>query len=198
MPDSPLAADAGHPPSELPSFGTGVAAVRLAGVADAGALHEVAAATFALACPPGTTQLAVDDFIAKHLTEEHFAGYLADPQRRLLLAELDGIAVGYTMLVVAEPTDVDVAESITLRPTVELSKCYVVAGLHGAGVGAMLIEESVVLARAEGAAGMWLGVNEHNPRANRFYDKSGFRVVGRKKFLVGGKWEDDFVRERAL
>ncbi|MEP6478552.1 MAG: GNAT family N-acetyltransferase, partial [Rhodoglobus sp.] len=42
--------------------------------------------------------------------------------------------------------------------------------------------------------GVWLGVNQFNARANRFYEKSGFAIVGTKKFLVGEKYEDDFVR----
>jgi ribosomal protein S18 acetylase RimI-like enzyme len=53
-------------------------------------------------------------------------------------------------------------------------------------------------ARAHGAAGTWLGVNEENARAQRFYAKHGFAVVGRKRFLVGARWEDDFVLERPL
>ena len=54
------------------------------------------------------------------------------------------------------------------------------------------------MARARGAAGVWLGVNEENARANRFYQKQGFALVGRKRFLVGDRWEDDFVREHVL
>jgi RimJ/RimL family protein N-acetyltransferase len=50
-------------------------------------------------------------------------------------------------------------------------------------------------ARAAGRAGIWLGVNQLNARANRFYERSGFALVGTKRFLVGGSWEDDFVRE---
>ena len=41
-------------------------------------------------------------------------------------------------------------------------------------------------------------MNIHNDRANRFYEKNGFVRVGTKQFLVGGKWEDDYVRELAL
>ncbi len=37
--------------------------VRRATAADAVELHELAAATFALACPPGTRQADIDDFI---------------------------------------------------------------------------------------------------------------------------------------
>ena len=60
------------------------------------------------------------------------------------------------------------------------------------------MDASLAAARDTGAAGMWLGVNNENVRANRFYEKSGFEVVGHKKFRLGDVDEDDFVRERAL
>jgi ribosomal protein S18 acetylase RimI-like enzyme len=170
--------------------------LRIAGPADAGALAEVAAATFALACPPGTKQQDIDDFIASNLSRSSFDAYLADPTRLLLLADLDGTSVGYTMLVFGEPADADVAAAITLRPTAELSKCYVLPAQHGGGIATALAERSVAEAAARGAAGVWLGVNQHNARANRFYEKSGFRVIGTKRFRVGAEWHDDFVRER--
>ena len=172
--------------------------IRPALLADAAALAAVAAATFPLACPPHTSDEAKADFIAKNLTETSFTGYLGDEERALFLAELDGEPVGYTMLVFGEPHDADVAAAITLRPTVELSKVYVLPGHHGAGVSSALMEASLAEARSRGAVGIWLGVNEENARANRFYEKSGFARVGSKKFLVGERWEDDFVRERAL
>ena len=172
--------------------------IRPALLADAAALAAVAAATFPLACPPHTSDEAKADFIAKNLTETSFTGYLGDEERALFLAELDGEPVGYTMLVFGEPHDADVAAAITLRPTVELSRVYVLPGHHGAGVSSALMEASLDEARSRGVVGVWLGVNEENARANRFYEKSGFARVGSKKFLVGERWEDDFVRERAL
>jgi ribosomal protein S18 acetylase RimI-like enzyme len=172
--------------------------VRLATRDDAALLHELAAATFALACPPGTTQAAVEDFIAAVLSETSFAGYLADPSRALLVAEVDGVPAGYTMLVFDDPSDSDVAAAITARPTAELSKVYVLESQHGAGVAGALMTHSLAEARAREVAGVWLGVNQHNQRANRFYEKNGFVIVGTKKFLVGGKREDDFVRELVL
>jgi GNAT superfamily N-acetyltransferase len=172
--------------------------IRPALPADAAALAAVAAVTFPLACPPHTSDEAKADFIAKNLTEVSFDSYLADRDRALFLAELDSEAVGYTMLVFGEPQDSDVAVAITVRPTVELSKVYVLPGHHGAGVSSALLEASLDEARARGALGIWLGVNEENVRANRFYEKSGFVRVGMKKFLVGERWEDDFVRERLL
>jgi ribosomal protein S18 acetylase RimI-like enzyme len=177
--------------------GAGGLVVRTAGTADSEALAEVAAATFALACPPGTKQQDIDDFIGSNLARDNFDVYLSDPARVLLLAELDGNPVGYTMLVFGEPADPDVAAAVTLHPTAELSKCYVLPAQHGGGIAAALIGRSVAEAAARGASAVWLGVNQHNARANRFYEKSGFRIVGTKRFRVGAEWHDDFVRERS-
>src|SRR6188474_2062447 len=94
-------------------------AIRRASAQDAAALAAIAAATFPLACPPDALPEAVQHFIDTHLTEAHFDGYLADPARELLLAELDGEPSGYTMLVYGEPTDPDVLEALTQYPTVE-------------------------------------------------------------------------------
>jgi ribosomal protein S18 acetylase RimI-like enzyme len=54
---------------------------------------------------------------------------------------------------------------------------------------------TVAAAAERGAAALWLGVNQQNARANRFYEKNGFRQIGIKHFQVGGRLEDDYVRE---
>lgn len=172
--------------------------VRRAEATDAGALAALAAVTFPLACPPHTSDEAKAAFIATHLSEANFANYLADPSRALFVAESDGALVGYTMLITGDPADADVAAAVTLRPTVELSKCYVHPDAHGAGAASALMAASVADAAETGARGVWLGVNQQNVRAQRFYGKQGFARVGTKRFLVGDRYEDDFVYERAL
>ncbi|MBI5159952.1 MAG: GNAT family N-acetyltransferase [Micrococcales bacterium] len=165
---------------------------------EADAVHELAAATFPLACPPGTTEADIAAFVAEHLSAERVAGYLADPQRRILVAERDGLLLGYTMLVLADPADPEVAAAVTTRPTAELSKCYLRPDAHGGGLAAALVEATVEEAARAGAVSVWLGVNQRNARANRFYEKSGFAVVGTKHFRVGAHLHDDFTRERML
>lgn len=169
--------------------------IRIATASDTAGLAALAAETFPLACPPGTTTESIHEFIDTHLSEAHFAEYLVDPARAILIA---GEFAGYTLLVFEEPSDVDVAAAITHHPPVELSKCYVRAGNHGSGLASELMTASIELARSRGAAGVWLGVNEHNARANAFYAKHGFEHVGMKRFWLGDHWEDDFVRELAL
>ena len=170
--------------------------VRPAGQGDAAVLARVAAATFALACPPHTTQQAIDTFVADVLSLECFERYLADPARDLFVSVGDDVVTGYAMVIHGEPADPDVRTALTLRPTAELSKIYVLPDHHGAGTSRLLMQAAMDAARARGAVGVWLGVNQENERAQRFYAKSGFARVGTKRFLVGDRYEDDYVFER--
>ena len=172
--------------------------VREARPYEAEALHALAALTFPLACPPSTTEAAKAAFIEQHLSRAAFERYLADPQRLVLVAERGDELVGYAMLVHGEPGDPDVAAAVQHRPTAELSKLYVHPEQHGGGVASALVEHVLHAAVDQGAVSVWLGVNIHNARANRFYEKAGFAVVGTKGFTVGDVIEDDYVRERQV
>ena len=175
-----------------------MAEVRTATVEDAAALSGVAAATFVLACPPGMPPESVQKFIDEHLTVERFESYVVDPGRAVLIAEDDDEAVGYAMLVHGEPYDADVRAVVKHLPTTELSKIYVLPTAHGGGIARDLLAAAVEVARSIGAAGIWLGTNQQNVRAQRFYEKSGFERIGTKRFWVGDHFEDDFVFELAL
>ena len=140
----------------------------------------------------------VDAFVAEHLTAPRFEQYVADPARAVLLAEDGDTTVGYAMLVHGEPYDEAVRGLVRHRPTTELSKIYVLPTAHGGGVARELLRAAVEVGRQVGAAGMWLGTNQANVRAQRFYEKSGFERIGTKRFHVGSRWEDDFVYERQL
>ena len=166
--------------------------------ADAPALAELAAITFPLATPESSEADAVVAFVRDVLSAERFADYLADSTRIVLVAERDASLVGYAILVVGDPDDPEVLAAITTRPTIDLNKFYVHPDEHGSGAASTLMAAALDEARASGARAVWLGVNNENVRANRFYEKHGFAVVGTKHFLLGDRLEDDFVRELVL
>lgn len=172
--------------------------ITLASVADASELERIAAITWPLASPPDMPPDAIERFIDANLTRPHFEAYVADPDRRVLTARLDGTLVGWGLLVFGEPADPTVGPQLRLHPTVELSKIYVLTDHHGHGIAQALLTRALEEGRAGGATGMWLGTNQRNARAQRFYDKSGFTQVGTKQFDVGGRVEDDFIYEIAL
>jgi len=161
-------------------------------------LAGVAATTFPLACPPSARPDDIAAFIAANLSRERFAEYLSDPERVVLAARDGERILGYAISIRGVGDDDDVARSVTLRPAVELSKMHVLADRHGAGVAARLIDAAISRATDSGARCVWLGVNQNNQRAQRFYGKHGFTTVGARTFQLGAHLENDFVMVRPL
>ncbi|WP_374456734.1 N-acetyltransferase family protein [Nocardioides sp.] len=174
--------------------------VRRAAHEDADGLSRLAALTFPLACTPQTPADFLADHVARHLDAASFRRHLSEPSTVVLLAQQGAgrDPVGYAMLLAGEPADPDVAAAITVRPTIALERCYVHPDHHGTGVARELMAATLDEARRTGARGVWLGVSEQNARANAFYARHGFEVVGRKRFHIGETWEDDNVRELRL
>jgi ribosomal protein S18 acetylase RimI-like enzyme len=172
--------------------------VAVAEPTDAGTLAAVAARTFPLACPPTSTAEDIAAFIDTHLSAVRFGEYLADPDRVVLAAYDAGRILGYCMLIRGVPDDADVQRAVTTRPSVELSKMYVLPDNHGAGVSAALMQAALAHAAAMAARSIWLGVNQHNLRAQRFYAKHDFMINGTKTFHLGDAVENDFVMVRLI
>jgi ribosomal protein S18 acetylase RimI-like enzyme len=150
-------------------------------------LAAVAARTFPLACPPSVTPENVTSFVTTNLSAKRFGEYLADPQRRILTASQDDRIVGYAMLV---------RDSAGLG--VELSKMYVLPEHHRTGVSTALMKAALQAAAELGGTRVWLGVNQENQRAQRFYLKHGFTVTGTRTFRVGDSVEHDYLMAREL
>jgi ribosomal protein S18 acetylase RimI-like enzyme len=177
-----------------------VLAVHLAttGSVDAHELAALAARTFPLACPPSTTLENIASFIDTNLSATRFAEYWTDPQRAVLTAQQDGRIVGYAMLIHGVDDDTDVQRAVELRPAAELSKMYLLPRYHGTGASTALMELTLATAAEWGVRCVWLGVNQGNQRAQRFYTKSGFKINGTRTFQVGALRESDYVMVREL
>jgi GNAT superfamily N-acetyltransferase len=170
----------------------------VAAVADVAELAHVAAGTFPLACPESVSAENVAAFIDENLSEQRFRDYLADPDRLVLAAREDLRIVGYAMLIRGVPDDDDVQRAVTLRPAIELSKMYVLPDSHGAGASAAMMSVALAWAGEQRAQAVWLGVNQKNRRAQRFYGKHGFAINGTKTFRLGGAIENDYVMVRPV
>lgn len=118
---------------------------------------------------------------------------LADPQSIFLIAEFDGKPAGYAKLIV-DSTE----EGITATQPIELSRLYARQEYLGKGVGQNLMDACFDRARGDGRDVMWLGVWEYNPRAQRFYEKNGFRVVGKHTFLLGYDPQTDLLMQKEI
>lgn len=76
---------------------------------------------------------------------------------------------------------------------IELYQLYVLGGWHGEGVGPALMDWVIATARAMERKRLVLSVFVDNHRARRFYERRGFREIGRYQFPVGEQIDDDRI-----
>ena len=162
---------------------------------DAKQLTDLAYTTFwdAFAHHPKNAPDDLNHYMRQAFNLEQIAGELADPNSIFLIAEIDRKPAGYAKLI-RNSTE----EGITAERPIELSRLYSHQEYIGKGVGQTLMDACFARARAEGCDVMWLGVWEYNPRAQRFYEKNGFRVVGSHTFQLGADPQTDLLMQRSL
>lgn len=192
--------------------------VRSADPTEAAEIAWLASVTFPLACPPGTPVPTMAAHIAAHLSPAAFRTWAVSDKHALLVAVATDPSpvpqdqhgrrddpgtplVGYTLVGLGEPdgaAERDVLRSVAGDgPYAELSKIYVLPHAQGSGIAGLLMAGAVAAARdLDPDAPVWLGTNSENRRAQAFYRKHGFEVVGGRTYDVGGVEHDDVVMLR--
>ena len=133
-------------------------------------------------------------YIASAFTVDGQALELADADRAVWIAEDAGrAAIGY-----AAVRRGGTAAGVQGERPAELQRLYVDQTWHGRGVGDALMGACIEQARTWHCDVIWLGVWERNPRAIAFYERIGFRSVGRQTFTLGRDVQRDLVMARRV
>lgn len=168
-------------------------ALRSALPSDAALLAELASQTFQETFEGLYSEADLRAFLLSAYGEGLQTGELADPGWRTFVLEAQGRLLGFAQLVLDSPLHGKVPDGAA-----ELRRIYVLREALGQGLGARLLERVLEVAKAEGAPALWLGVWEHNDRAQAFYRKYGFSRVGEHTFMVGTRADTDHLLARAL
>jgi ribosomal protein S18 acetylase RimI-like enzyme len=169
--------------------------IRRAGIEDAKLLTDLSYTTFwdAFAHHPKNAPDDLAHYMRQAFNVDQITVELADDTNVFLIATIDDKSAGYAKLAIDSIEDGIVAE----RP-IELARLYSHQEYLGRGVGQDLMDACFENARGIGRDVMWLGVWEFNPRAQRFYEKNGFHVVGKHTFQLGSDPQTDLLMQKAL
>ena len=106
------------------------------------------------------------DRVRRHLTR---------PDNMFMVAEVGDEIAGYIRLV-----DGPVSALIVDESPIEVRRLYVLERWHGHGVGRALMEEGLERATSLEKSVCWLHVWERNLAAIHFYERCGFKQIGRE------------------
>lgn len=151
---------------------------------------------------------AIQD-IANKTWPEAYASIISQEQISYMLKKmynkgelLSQFQQGYTFLMAGEDNE-DLGFAVfsiidSANHIFKLHKLYVLPETHGKGVGKLLINEVVSLARRAGGVSLELNVNRDN-KATAFYEKAGFTVKETVDLDIGnGFLMQDYVMQKAL
>ena len=169
--------------------------IREATINDAKALTDLAYTTFwdAFAHHPKNAPDDLNHYMRQAFSLEQISAELEDDKSIFLIAEIEGEPAGYAKIIVGS-----IEEGVTAERPIELNRLYSHQQFLGKGIGQALMDACFERAKADGHDVMWLGVWEFNPRAQRFYEKNGFRVVGSHVFQLGEDSQTDLLMQREI
>lgn len=169
--------------------------IRQATTEDAKVLTDLAYTTFwdAFAHHPKNAPDDLNHYMRQAFNVDQIGAELIDDKNIFLIAEIGDETAGYAKIILDS-----IEPGIMAERPIELSRLYSHQKFLGQGVGQTLMDACFERAKTENRDVMWLGVWEFNPRAQRFYEKNGFSIVGKHTFQLGEDPQTDLLMQKKL
>jgi len=144
--------------------------IRSINVNDVPALSVIARRTFYDTFTGTCTADDMQGFLDQYYSETQLGKELLDEEMFFFFAESDGVPVGYLQF----KEDYKNFPEIKKWKALELKRIYVLSEFQGKGIAQKLMDFFLGFAAEKKYEAVWLGVWEHNVRAQKFYEKYGF------------------------
>jgi ribosomal protein S18 acetylase RimI-like enzyme len=167
--------------------------VRQARSSDVDLLTELGKQAFYEAFSEVTAPEDMAAYIKSTFSEPQIRIQIEDDRSLFFIAEMDAVPAGYAYSYPSSTPDCIKAEA-----AIQLVRLYLRKQYYGRSVGDALMHHSIDHSRSRGYHRIWLSSWELNDRANAFYKKWQFKVVGRQKFTVGKDIQNDYILSRKI
>ena len=156
-------------------------------------LRDLSIQTFHETFAPFNTEEVLQEYYDTDFNLEQLAKDLADPESEYYFLLVDGEETGILKVNVG-----DAQTEQELENAFEIQRIYVKQGYQGLGLGKKLFDFAMERAYASGCDWAWLGVWEHNYKAQKFYAKYGFEKFTEHGFPMGDKVDIDWLLKKSL
>lgn len=144
--------------------------IRSITVEDVPVLSAIAKQTFYDTFTGTCTEADMESFLEEYFNELQMAKEVANAYDLYFFAEVDGKPVGYIRFM----EDYSAFPLMKQWKAMELKRIYILKEYHGMGIAQKLMDFMMEYVLKNNYKAVWLGVWEHNLRAQKFYEKYGF------------------------
>lgn len=167
--------------------------IRYATRKDAILVADLSRQTFYETFAAQNTREDMDKFMDQQFTRGRLIMEVGARENTFLLAYAGQEVAGYVKL-----RDGKRPKDLGHQPALEIARLYCVDSFIGKGVGKLLMQQSIDIAREREKKLVWLGVWERNQRAIDFYSRWGFVKFAETEFLLGNDLQTDWLMKREV
>ncbi len=165
--------------------------IRKLSLAEAEPLAILARRIFLDTFLPVNNAADVIDYADRFLKPQIFQKELIDPLYFTFGVFLESQLIGYIQMLINRQETYDGIE-------LELKRFYLLQSHHGKGYADQMMAVCEEQARELNYKSFWLGVWENNFKAQRFYQKKGFKKIASHPFVMGQETQIDFIFSKEL
>lgn len=167
--------------------------IRRATKKDAALIADLSRQTFYDTFAAYNTPENMQKFLSLQFTKGRLMLEVGFPENIFLLAYSGNTVAGYVKL-----RDDKLPKQLYGTPSLEIARLYAVTDMIGKGVGRLLMQSSMDIAKEKNKQAVWLGVWEKNQRAIDFYHQWGFKKFGEQDFWLGDDLQCDWIMKKEL
>lgn len=121
----------------------------------------------------------INNYVSKTYREDIIREELNDPKNIYHIMYHDEQPAGYSKIIYNASH-----HNVELPNVTKLDRIYLLEKFHGLRSGYELLNFNIELSVKNNQSGMWLFVWKENHRAVRFYEKTGFKIIGSYDFKI--------------
>jgi ribosomal protein S18 acetylase RimI-like enzyme len=121
----------------------------------------------------------VQDYIDSHFNKSVLVKELENSDIRFRKILVENQLAGYSKLILNSSHTFNLT-----NPIAKFERLYLLKEFYGLGLGKKLLKHNIKIAKEHNQKGLWLFVWVENLRAFKFYQKNGFKVIGKHDFKI--------------
>ncbi|MGT2925723.1 GNAT family N-acetyltransferase [Streptococcus cuniculipharyngis] len=160
---------------------------------DVATLRELAMETYVDTFGQSIKEEDLQTYFATTLSMDNLAAELANPNSQYYFIKQDDEPVGFVKV-----NQGSAQTEQELENAFEIQRLYIKKDYQGLGLGKKIFEFALDLANKSTCDWVWLGVWEHNYKAQAFYAKYGFEKFGQHEFITGDTVDTDWLLRKPI
>lgn len=156
-------------------------------------IQTLAIKTFVDTFASYNTKENIELYIKNAFNDSQLKSEMLNPDSHFYIICDNNLVVGYLKI------NFDQAQTeIKQNDCVEIERIYVLNTYHGKNIGLLLLNKAIEIAKEKNKAYLWLGVEDKNYRAVKFYQKNGFKEFDKHIFKFGNEMQTDLMMKLDL